>query len=374
MEAFILVFIVVFVFLQDFRSTLIPAIAVPVAIVGTFFFLQLFGFTINLLTLFALVLAIGIVVDDAIVVVEAVHTKMERTGLPARAATISSMNEISGAIISITLVMAAVFVPVGFMQGPAGVFYRQFAFTLAIAILISAVNALTLSPALCALFLKNPAGEDGEHAGEPGHHAKRTGFGARFFNAFNAGFQTMTNRYLGALKFLFRFRIIAIGALVVIAAATYYMMERTPSGFIPTEDQGFLLYAVNTPPGSSLDQTHHAMNEIDSILKQEPFANKRYNVEGLNFISNANASPYGAGFVRMKPVDERGELNDVNTIAAAMSMKIAMEVKDAHAFFFTFPTIQEALGTSPGSSLCSRTRTTDRWTSWAPRPTSLSVR
>ena len=339
-EAFILVFIVVFVFLQDFRSTLIPAIAVPVAIVGTFFFLQLFGFTINLLTLFALVLAIGIVVDDAIVVVEAVHSKMERTGLPARAATISSMNEISGAIISITLVMAAVFVPVGFMQGPAGVFYRQFAFTLAIAILISAVNALTLSPALCALFLKNPAGEDGEHTGEPGHEHKRTGFGARFFNAFNAGFQTMTNRYLGALKFLFRFRIIAIGALVVIAGATYYMMERTPSGFIPTEDQGFLLYAVNTPPGSSLDQTHHAMNEIDSILKLQPFANKRYNVEGLNFISNANASPYGAGFVRMKPVDERGELKDVNTIAAAMSMKIATEVKDAHAFFFTFPTIQ----------------------------------
>ncbi len=158
--AFILVFLMVFLFLQDFRSTLIPAIAVPVAIIGTFFFLQLFGFTLNLLTLFALVLAIGIVVDDAIVVVEAVHSKMERTKLPARAATIQSMNEISGAIISITLVMAAVFIPVGFMEGPAGVFYKQFAFTLAIAILISAVNALTLSPALCALFLKNPHSEE----------------------------------------------------------------------------------------------------------------------------------------------------------------------------------------------------------------------
>src|SRR5687767_6059793 len=170
--AFILVFLMVFLFLQDFRSTLIPAIAVPVAIIGTFFFLQLFGFTLNLLTLFALVLAIGIVVDDAIVVTEAVHSKMERTKLTARKATIQSMNEISGAIISITLVMAAVFVPVGFMQGPAGVFYRQFAFTLAIAILISAVNALTLSPALCALFLKNP------HAGE-GTHKK--GFMSRFY-------------------------------------------------------------------------------------------------------------------------------------------------------------------------------------------------
>src|SRR5687767_15131501 len=170
--AFGLVFLMVFLFLQDFRSTLIPAIAVPVAIIGTFFFLQVFGFTINLLTLFALVLAIGIVVDDAIVVVEAVHSKMERTNLNARHATIQSMNEISGVIISITLVMAAVFVPVGFMQGPAGVFYRQFAFTLAIAILISAVNALTLSPALCALFLKNP------HAGE-GTHKK--GFMSRFY-------------------------------------------------------------------------------------------------------------------------------------------------------------------------------------------------
>ena len=167
----------VFIFLQDFRSTLIPAIAVPVAIIGTFFFMQLFGFTINLLTLFALVLAIGIVVDDAIVVVEAAHSKMERTGLNAKDATIQTMNEISGAIISITLVMAAVFVPVGFMQGPAGIFYRQFAFTLAIAILISALNALTLSPALCALFLKNA-----HH--EPGGEQKKVGFAKRFGNAF----------------------------------------------------------------------------------------------------------------------------------------------------------------------------------------------
>src|SRR5215213_3310666 len=199
--AFVLVFLMVFLFLQDFRSTLIPAIAVPVAIIGTFFFLQLFGFTINLLTLFALVLAIGIVVDDAIVVVEAVHTKMERTGLPARKATIQSMNEISGAIISITLVMAAVFVPVAFMQGPAGVFYKQFAFTLAIAILISAVNALTLSPALCALFLKNT------HAGN-GKPAKT--FSQRFFQGFNAGFTATSMKYKNAIKFLIRRKWIAL--------------------------------------------------------------------------------------------------------------------------------------------------------------------
>ena len=327
-EAFLLVFIVVFLFLQDFRSTLIPAIAVPVAIVGTFFFMQLFGFTINLLTLFALVLAIGIVVDVAIVVVEAVHAKIESTGLAPREATVKSMSEISGAIISITLVMAAVFIPVGFMQGPAGVFYRQFAFTLATAILISAVNALTLSPALCALFLRN------------NQHEQRKGFASRFFTAFNTGFRAMTQRYLSSLRFLFRRRWIPIAALVVLAATSYLMMERTPSGFIPTEDQGFLLYAMQTPPGSSLAQTHKAMKEIDSIIKADPITDRRYNIEGLNFISNANASPYGAGFVRMKPVDQRGAVKDINAITASMTMKVANAVKDAHAFFFTFPTIQ----------------------------------
>jgi HAE1 family hydrophobic/amphiphilic exporter-1 len=331
-EAFILVFIVVFIFLQDFRSTLIPAIAVPVAIVGTFFFLQVFGFTINLLTLFALVLAIGIVVDDAIVVVEAVHAKMENSGLPVREATLKSMSEISGAIISITLVMMAVFIPVGFLKGPTGVFYRQFGYTLAIAIFISAVNALTLSPALCAIFLKDLHAVD--------EHGKKRGFGARFFAAFNAGFKTMTNKYIGSLTFLFRRKWITIGALLALALGSYLLMQRTPSGFIPTEDQGFILYAVNTPPGSSLDKTHKAIAEIDSIIKADPIADRRYNVEGLNFISNANASPYGAGFVRMKPVDERGPLKDINAISGNLTMKVAMQVKDAHAFFFTFPTIQ----------------------------------
>ena len=331
-EAFILVFIVVFIFLQDFRSTLIPAIAVPVAIIGTFFFLQVFGFTINLLTLFALVLAIGIVVDDAIVVVEAVHAKMENTGLPVKEATLKAMSEISGAIVSITLVMAAVFIPVGFMKGPTGVFYRQFGYTLAIAIFISAVNALTLSPALCAIFLKDLHSTD--------EHGKRKGFGARFFAAFNVGFKSMTNKYVGSLKFLFRHKWITVLALVVLAGSAYLIMQRTPSGFIPTEDQGFILYAVNTPPGSSLDKTHKAVAEIDSIIKADPVTDRRYNVEGLNFITNANASPYGAGFVRMKPVDERGPVKDINAISGLLTMKVAMQVKDAHAFFFTFPTIQ----------------------------------
>ena len=243
--AFFLVAIVVYIFLQDFRSTLIPVIAVPVAIIGTFFFLQLFGFSINLLTLFALVLAIGIVVDDAIVVVEAVHSKMEREHLPPMQATIESMNEISGAIISITLVMAAVFVPVSFVQGPAGVFYKQFAFTLATAILISAVNALTLSPALCALFLKE------QHVGESG---KKRGLGARFFLAFNTGFTAMTGKYVKSLQFLIRHKWVPIACLLIIAAGSLILVKRTPSGFIPDEDQGFIVAVAQTPAGSSLKQ------------------------------------------------------------------------------------------------------------------------
>jgi hydrophobe/amphiphile efflux-1 (HAE1) family protein len=329
--AFVLVFIVVFIFLQDFRSTLIPAIAVPVAIIGTFFFLQLFGFSINLLTLFALVLAIGIVVDDAIVVVEAVHAKMEQTRWPARKATLKSMDEISGAIVSITLVMAAVFIPVGFMQGPAGVFYRQFAFTLAIAILISAVNALTLSPALCALFLKNEHAED--------EHGKKAGFGRRFFNAFNAGFNSMTRRYIKSLGFLIRRKWIAIGLLAIITLGAFILAQRAPTGFIPTEDQSFVLYALNTPPGSSMDRTHKSTESLDNMLRQNPAVRHTWTVDGFNFISNAAAAPYAAGFIRLKDKHERGDVKNIDQITGMMYGP-ASQLKDASAFFFTFPTVQ----------------------------------
>lgn len=349
-EAFILVFIVVFLFLQDFRSTLIPAIAVPVAIIGTFFFLQVFGFTINLLTLFALVLAIGIVVDDAIVVVEAVHSKIERTNMPARQATISSMSEISGVIVSITLVMAAVFVPVGFMQGPAGVFYKQFAFTLAIAILISAVNALTLSPALCALFLKN---NHGEAEGKPKYAL--AGFGQRFSKAFNAGFKKTTDRYVDSIKFLVRRKWIAIIGLLVVTAATFYMMRSTPTGFIPTEDQGFIVYSVNLPPGASLDRTQHVMDKIDSIMKTEPAVERRGAVTGLNFIANANSSNYAIGFIRMKPYKERGEVKNIDAVMGALNQKLAV-IKEASVFTFVFPTVQ-GFGNTSGFEFILQDRT-----------------
>src|ERR1700761_5205519 len=245
-EAFVLVFIVVFIFLQDFRSTLIPAIAVPVAIIGTFFFMNLFGFSVNLLTLFALVLAIGIVVDDAIVVVEAVHAKMEHNpGLTPKIATKEAMHEISGAIISITLVMAAVFLPVSFMTGSTGIFYRQFALTMSIAILISAVNALTLSPALAALFLKNKHTADG-------HDAPKKGFLEKFYAGFNGSFNYVTNRYVGGLKFLIRRKWLSMFGLVLVIAFTVFLVNRTKTGFIPTEDQGFVAIAVSTPSGTSL--------------------------------------------------------------------------------------------------------------------------
>ncbi|GAB3988562.1 efflux RND transporter permease subunit [Spirosoma daeguense] len=327
-EAFILVFIVVFLFLQDFRSTLIPAIAVPVAIVGTFFFMQLFGFTINLLTLFALVLAIGIVVDDAIVVVEAVHTKMEKSRQSARAATLRSMQEISGAIISITLVMAAVFVPVGFMNGPAGVFYQQFAFTLAIAILISAVNALTLSPALCALLLKNPHQE--------GH--SRKGFLNRFFDAFNAGFTSLTNRYVGGLRFLIRHKWVGLSGLALVGATTFWLMRTTPTGFIPSEDQGFIAYSLKLPAGASLQRTQKVADKIEGILHKTQAVEQHIEISGFNMIANSASPSYAAGFVKMRPYEDRGAVKELQQVVDTVSKQVA-GVEEGRVDVFTMPTV-----------------------------------
>lgn len=327
--AFLLVAFVVFIFLQDFRSTLIPVIAVPVAIIGTFFFLNLFGYTINLLTLFALVLAIGIVVDDAIVVVEAVHSKMERENLRPRKATVEAMSEISGAIVSITLVMAAVFVPVSFVQGPAGVFYKQFAFTLATAILISAVNALTLSPALCALFLKNPHAEEG----------RKKGLAARFFGAFNAGFTAMTGKYVKSLQFLIRYKWVPILGLVIVALASMMLVRRTPSGFIPDEDQGFIIAVAQTPAGSSLSRTTHATDAISKIVKQDGAASDVWNVNGLNFVTNSFASPNAVVFCRLNPRDGRGPVKEPEQIAGRLIGETG-QVKDAMSIFVNFPTVQ----------------------------------
>ena len=330
-EAFILVFIVVFLFLQDFRSTLIPAIAVPVAILGTFFFMGLFGFSINLLTLFALVLAIGIVVDDAIVVVEAVHAKMEHRHMPPKAATLSAMSEITGAIISITLVMAAVFLPVGFMEGSTGVFYRQFAFTLAIAIVISALNALTLSPALAALFLKEP-----KHHG-PNPSEKRT-FKEKFFAGFNTGFDKLTTNYVSSLRFLTRRKWFSLGGLAVIIAATIYMVQRTPTGFIPSEDQGFIAVSMSMPAGASLERTTKAVQEAEVILQKLPSQRTVMGLSGFNMLTQSSSPSSAVAFILLKKPGERGEIDDINEIMSDVQGKLSA-IKGTNFFVFTFPTV-----------------------------------
>ena len=331
-EAFLLVFIVVFIFLQDFRSTLIPAIAVPVAILGTFFFMQLFGFSINLLTLFALILAIGIVVDDAIVVVEAVHAKMEHKHLSPKAATHEAMHEITGAIISITLVMAAVFLPVGFMEGSTGVFYRQFAFTMAIAIVISAVNALTLSPALAALFLKD------NHAAHADQPEVKKGFKEKFFNGFNTSFNSLTNRYVGGLKFLVRHKWLSMGGLALITLVTIFMVKTTPAGFIPTEDQGFIAIAVNTPSGTSLDGTQKVMTEAESVLSKLDASRDVTAVSGFNLLTNSTSPSSAVVFVLLKLNEERGSIKNIDEIMNQVRGKLGA-ISGGSFFVFSFPTV-----------------------------------
>lgn len=328
LEAFILVFIVVFVFLQNFRATLIPAIAVPVAIIGTFFFLNLFGFTINLLTLFALVLAIGIVVDDAIVIVEAVHAKLEQGAKNAQEAAISAMSEISTAIISITLVMAAVFIPVTFITGTTGVFYRQFGITLAVAIVLSAVNALTLSPALCAVFLK-PEDENTPHG---------KGFMQRFYGAFNSSFDVMTHKYQRVTSFFLRKKWIPISLILVFSVGLYFLIRTTPTGFVPKEDVGIMMLNVSLPPASSLEETKKVMEKVDNILAHTPEIQGRAMVVGRSLISGQGSS-YGMIFCDLKPFDERkGKGHDVNSVIGRL-YGATSQIKDARIIIFTPPMV-----------------------------------
>ncbi|WP_077413326.1 efflux RND transporter permease subunit [Chryseobacterium sp. JV274] len=329
-EAFILVFIVVFIFLQDFRSTIIPAVAVPVAIIGTFFFLLVLGFTINVLTLFALVLAIGIVVDDAIVVVEAVHSNMEGTNLSGREATHKAMSEITGAVISITLVMSAVFIPIGFMSGSAGLFYKQFAYTLAIAIIISAVNALTLTPALCAVFLKN------NHSGEG---KKPKGFGQRFAVAFNAGFNNMTNRYAKGVRFLIGRKWIAGGLIVVVIGVAGWLMSSTPKSFVPMEDDGFFMYTLSMPPGTALTKTTEVSNKINEILKGVDAVQENTSITGYNLLSNSAGPAYAMGFVKLKPKKERGEVQDIQEVVDMANAKLGV-IKEGSVMTFRMPPVE----------------------------------
>ncbi len=348
-EAFILVFIVVFLFLQDFRSTIIPAIAVPVAIIGTFFFLLILGFTINVLTLFALVLAIGIVVDDAIVVVEAVHSKMEGSNLSGKEATHSAMGEITGAVISITLVMSAVFIPIGFMTGSSGIFYKQFAYTLAIAIIISAVNALTLTPALCALLLKN------NHAGQHGTQPTKRGFRKRFFTAFNAGFENLTNKYIKGLSFLIKKKWLGAGLTVGISAIAIYLMMSTPKSFVPMEDDNFMVFSLSMPPGTGLDRTTAVARKIDEIFKNHEAVATVANITGFNILSNSASPAYGLGFVKLKEKKDRGAVKDIDEITATLGAQLA-GIKEGSVMVFRMPPV-DGYGVTSGAEIVLQDKT-----------------
>lgn len=327
-EAFILVFIVVFVFLQNFRATLIPAISVPVAIVGTFFFLNIFGFTINLLTLFALILAIGIVVDDAIVVVEAVHAKLDKGAKNAKEAAVSAMNEISTAIVSITLVMSAVFVPVAFITGTTGVFYKQFGITLAISIILSAINALTLSPALCAIFLK-------PHQHDP---EKKQSYLQRFYTSFNVAFDAMTNKYKHTTSFLMKKRWISPVLIIAFSGALYFLMKTTPTGFVPSEDTGRMFVDISLPPATSMEETQRIANQVDAILANTPEVESRSTVVGMSLISGRGSS-YGMVICNLKPFEEReDEGEDLNSVIGKL-YGATSQIKDARIIIFTPPMV-----------------------------------
>ena len=291
----ILVFIVIYVFLQDWRSTLIPLIAVPVSLIGTFFFLSVFGFSINLLTLSALLLAIAIVVDDAIVVVEAVHAKLDQGYKSAMTASIDAMNEISGAIISITLVMASVFIPVSFIGGTSGTFYREFGVTMAVSIFISALNALTLSPALCAIFLK-PHDKDG--------HEKKMSVIDRFHASFNAAYDKVLAKYKGNVEKLVRKPLSVLTTVVLAIVVLVVTFSTTKTGLVPDEDTGTIFCTISMPPATSVARTKQVISQVDSILAADPAIKNREQIQGYNFIAGSG-SDQATFIIKLKSFEER---------------------------------------------------------------------
>lgn len=340
-EAFILVSIVVFIFLQDFRSTLIPAIAVPVSLIGTFFFMDLLGFSLNLLTLFALVLAIGIVVDNAIVVVEAVHVKMHTLKLSAKDATRAAMKEISGAVIAITLVMSAVFIPVGFMSGPIGVFYRQFSLTLAIAIFISGVNALTLSPALCGVLLK------------PHTHPHKRSLLSRFFSGFNSGYEKLERKYHRGLTAVAGRRLVISLLLVAFIAGAFFMNRALPTAFIPTEDQGMIYINVSLPAGATVERTEEVLEDLQRIAQMEETVESISTLAGYSLLTESAGASFGMAMINLKPWDERKE--SVDDLIATLQRNSAV-VRGADIQFFPPPAIP-GFGNASGFEIRMQDRT-----------------
>lgn len=411
-EAFVLVFLVVFVFLQDFRSTIIPSIAIPVALIGTFFALYSIGFSINLLTLNALVLAIAIVVDDAIVVVEGVHAKLDQGYTSPMKASIDAMRELGGAIISITLVMMAVFIPVSFMSGTSGTFYRQFGLTMAIAIGFSAVNALTLSPALCAVFLKvhdkesslgdrmKTAGKEAANIMKEKYKPKRLFsisnkvtwlliiativcmvlglfefenvitssiacaiaffaligmFSKKFAIGFNNSFDKMTSRYRKGVERFVKKPILTILLVIVSIVGLGYMMIITPNSLVPNEDQGVIMGALSMPPGTSQDHTDHVISQVDSMLSASPAILSRTSISGFSMMGGQGSS-YGTFIIKLKPWEERNIVGRSDMVAGMAFLKSRDVFKDAQIFFFQPPMIP-GYGASSGVTLNLQDRT-----------------
>lgn len=352
-EAFLLVFIVVFIFLQDFRSTLIPMIAIPVALIGTFALLYVFGFSINLLTLSALVLAIAIVVDDAIVVVEAVHAKLDEGYKSTRKAAIDAMNEIASALISITLVMMLVFIPVSFMGGTSGIFYRQFGLTMAMAIALSALNALTLSPALCALFLKphvleEASEEDGidneEFDGsipaikDPKASAKKLPFKKRFFYWFNVYFDALLKKYGKAVGFFVKHKVIVASLVVIAVGVLTWLMSTTPTALVPDEDTGTIMGVVTMPPATSQEETQKIMNQVDSVCALIPEIQDRTAITGYSFIGG-QGNTYGSFIIKLKPWDDRkGDDHNADAVLGRL-YTMTSSIHNGRLMFFKPPMI-----------------------------------
>ncbi|GAA4408518.1 efflux RND transporter permease subunit [Nibrella viscosa] len=340
-DAFILVALVVFIFLGDWRSTLIPILAVPVSLVGAFFVIQAFGLSINLITLFALVLAIGIVVDDAIVVVEAVHAKMEEEPhLSPYGAVKKVLGEISGAIIAITLVMVSVFLPISFMSGPVGTFYRQFSITMASSIVISALIALTLTPVLCAMLLKNHLG------GTPHGHAKKKNLFTRALDSFNSAFEKMTGRYVGLLKLIVNRRVVTFLVLGAFCAGIAYENEILPAGFIPNEDQSTIYGIIQTPPGSTLEKTNEVSRRLQKICEEVPGIESVSSLAGYEIMTEGRGSNAGTCLINLKPWSEREK--NVKEIMEELEEK--SRGLGATVEFFEPPAIP-GFGTSGGFSM-----------------------
>ena len=400
-EAFILVFIVVYIFLQDMRSTLIPAIAIPVALIATFFVLKLIGFSINLLTLSAMVLAIAIVVDDAIVVVEGVHAKLDQGYKSARLAAIDAMHELGGALVSITLVMMSVFIPVSFMGGTAGTFYQQFGLTMAIAIFFSAVNALTLSPALCAIFLKphNTEGHEDnstlkERIGTATKEARKIwiqryaqGLGKfmkpkltilftcvailgmifglfsfsehpvlcpifivisilavagmttdKFKQTFNNDYENLLAKYKKQVLMFIQKKWLSAGMVIASIVLLVVFMQITPTGMVPNEDTGTIMGAVTLPPGTSQEQAQKTLARVDSLIAAEPAVQSRTVISGFSFIGGQGPS-YGSVIIKLKPWEERSTMQNSNIVYATLFMRAQKVIKEAQVLFFAPPMI-----------------------------------